>query len=41
MAGIGQYTDQINPCQYMTYMGAIANGRLRRRAIPRKGGHLR
>lgn len=20
MAGIGQYTDQINPCQYMTYM---------------------
>ena len=25
-AGIGQYTDQINPCQYMTYMGAIANG---------------
>ena len=23
---IGQYTDQINPCQYMTYMGAIANG---------------
>ena len=25
-AGIGQYTDQINPCQYMTYLGAIANG---------------
>ncbi|MBQ1371439.1 MAG: penicillin-binding protein [Oscillospiraceae bacterium] len=25
-AGIGQYTDQINPCQYMVYMGAIANG---------------
>lgn len=25
-AGIGQYTDQINPCQYMTLMGAIANG---------------
>ena len=25
-AGIGQYTDLINPCQYMTYMGAIANG---------------
>lgn len=25
-AGVGQYTDQINPCQYMTYMGAIANG---------------
>ena len=23
---IGQYTDQINPCQYMTYLGAIANG---------------
>ena len=26
MVSIGQYTDQINPCQYMTYMGAIANG---------------
>lgn len=25
-AGVGQYTDQINPCQYMTFMGAIANG---------------
>lgn len=25
-AGIGQYTDQINPCQYLTYLGAIANG---------------
>lgn len=25
-AGIGQYTDQINPCQFMVYMGAIANG---------------
>lgn len=25
-AGVGQYKDQINPCQYMTYMGAIANG---------------
>ena len=25
-AAIGQYTDKINPCQYMTYMGAIANG---------------
>lgn len=25
-AGIGQYTDLINPCQYMTLMGAIANG---------------
>ena len=24
--GIGQYTDQINPCRYMTFMGAIANG---------------
>lgn len=24
-AGVGQYTDQINPCQYMTFMGAIAN----------------
>ncbi len=25
-AGVGQYTDQINPCQYMTFLGAIANG---------------
>ncbi len=25
-AGVGQYTNQINPCQYMTFMGAIANG---------------
>ena len=24
--GIGQYTDQINPCRYMTLMGAIAGG---------------
>ncbi len=24
-AGIGQYTDQINPCAFMTFMGAIAN----------------
>ena len=24
--GIGQYTDQINPCSFMTYMGAIAGG---------------
>ena len=25
-SGIGQYTDMINACQYMTYMGVIANG---------------
>lgn len=25
-AGVGQYTNQINPCQYLTFMGAIANG---------------
>ena len=25
-AGAGQYTDSINPCQYMIFMGAIANG---------------
>lgn len=25
-AGVGQYTDQINPCQFMVFMGAIANG---------------
>ena len=25
-SGIGQYTDQVNPCRYMTFMGAIANG---------------
>lgn len=24
-SGIGQYTDQINPCRFMTFMGAIAN----------------
>lgn len=24
--GIGQYTDQINPCRFMTFMGAIAGG---------------
>lgn len=24
--GIGQYTDQINPCRFMTFMGTIANG---------------
>lgn len=25
-SGVGQHNNQINPCQYMTYMGAIANG---------------
>jgi peptidoglycan glycosyltransferase len=25
-AGAGQYTDTANPCAFMTYMGAIANG---------------
>ena len=25
-AGIGQYTDQVNPCQYLTVLGAIAGG---------------
>ena len=25
-AGIGQHTDLVNPCRYMTFMGAIANG---------------
>lgn len=25
-SGIGQHTDQINPCAYMTFMGAIAAG---------------
>lgn len=25
-SGIGQYTDTVNPCSMMTYMGAIANG---------------
>ncbi len=24
--GIGQYTDQINPCRFMTFLGAIAGG---------------
>ena len=25
-AGVGQYNDQINPCSFMVYMGAVANG---------------
>ena len=25
-SAIGQYTDEINPCRFMTFMGAIANG---------------
>lgn len=25
-AGIGQYTDLVNPCTYMTFMGVVANG---------------
>lgn len=25
-AGIGQYKDEVNPCGFMVYMGAIANG---------------
>ena len=25
-AGIGQHTDLVNPCQFMTFMGAVANG---------------
>ena len=25
-SGIGQYTDQINPCRFLTFMGAIAGG---------------
>lgn len=25
-SGIGQFTDLINPCQFMTYVGSIANG---------------
>ena len=25
-SGIGQYTDLVNPCRYMTFMGAIAGG---------------
>lgn len=25
-SGIGQYKDQVNPCVFMTYMGAIASG---------------
>lgn len=25
-AGIGQYTTLINPCQFMTFMGSVANG---------------
>lgn len=25
-SGIGQYTDLVNPCQYMSFMGAVAGG---------------
>lgn len=25
-SGIGQYTDQINPCRFMTFVGAVAGG---------------
>lgn len=25
-SGIGQYKDQINPCRFMTFVGAVANG---------------
>lgn len=25
-SGVGQYNDQINPCAYLTFLGAIANG---------------
>lgn len=25
-AGVGQYTDLVNPCSFMTFVGAIANG---------------
>lgn len=25
-SGIGQYTDEINPCRFLTFMGAIASG---------------
>ncbi len=25
-SGIGQHTDQINPCAYLTFLGAVANG---------------
>lgn len=25
-SGIGQYTDQINPCRFLTFVGTIANG---------------
>lgn len=32
-AGVGQYTDAVNPCALMVYMGAVANGG--RAAVPR------
>jgi peptidoglycan glycosyltransferase len=25
-SGIGQYTDQVNPCAFLTFMGAVASG---------------
>lgn len=32
-SGVGQYTDTVNPCNMMTFMGAIANGG--KAAVPR------
>lgn len=37
-AGIGQYTDLINPCSFMTYMGMLANGG--EAAMPRVVGSI-
>ncbi len=44
-SAVGQYTDQINPCRFLVFLGAIANGGTA--AMPhvvqsvRNGGHLR
>jgi peptidoglycan glycosyltransferase len=37
-SAIGQYTNQINPCRYMTFMGAIAGGG--RTALPHIVSHV-
>lgn len=37
-SAIGQYTDQINPCRYMTFMGAVAGGG--KAALPHLVSHV-
>ena len=37
-SAIGQYTDQINPCRYMSFMGAVAGGG--KAALPHVVSHI-